>query len=143
MTLKELSKVYYLDRIIEHDRDEIRRLEEKLTGISPSLTGMPHAGGIHDKIGEGVPELVERKRRLEERVHRFVVAKETIRDWIEAIDDPQVQIMMTLRFIDLMTWQGVADAVGGNNSEDSVKKMVYRYIERGGKHHGQAEKRNE
>ena len=128
MTLKELSQVYYLDRIIEHDRDEIRRLEEKLNGGSPSLTGMPHASGVHDKIGENVPELVDRKRILEKRMIRFTAAKQHVMDWIDAIEDPQVHILMTLRFLDLMTWQGVADAVGGNNTEDSVKKIVYRYL---------------
>lgn len=131
MTLKELSKVYYLTKIIEHDSMEIETIEEKLTNTSPSLTGMPHGGGVHDKMWENVPELVERKRQLEQRRKKLQDTKNRIRDWIEEIEDPQVQILMTYRFVDLLPWQEVAFKAGGNNSEDSVKKMVYRFIKKG------------
>ncbi len=55
MTMKELHQLWILNKLIERDEEEIKRIEERLGIKSPSLSGMPHNPGAHDKIGEGVP----------------------------------------------------------------------------------------
>ena len=66
MDKKTLYRLFYLPKQIAIKKREIQRIMERLTAISPSLTGMPHGGGVHDKLGEGVPELVDKKNELEE-----------------------------------------------------------------------------
>lgn len=130
MTIKELNQLYHLTKLIERDEMEIRRIEERLDVKSPSLTGMPHAPGAHDKLGEGVPELVDRKNELEERRKQYTEARNKLRTYIETVPDLHVRLIMQLRFLDMMSWQETADYAGGNNSEDSCRMLVKRYLRR-------------
>ena len=130
MTMKELYQLHNLTKLIERDMNEIRLIEERLGVKSPSLTGMPHAPGAHDKLGEGVPELVDRKNELEERRKQYTAARNELRSYVESVPDLHVRLIMQLRFLDLMSWQEVADFAGGKNSEDSVRMLVKRYLKR-------------
>lgn len=128
MDQKRLYRLFYLPKQIDHLRREIRHIEERLTAISPSLTGMPHGGGVHDKIGEGVSELIDKKELLKQRIAAFEAEEAEIEAWIDAIDDIHLQLIVKLRFKEKMSWQEVANEAGGNNTEDSVRKLVDRYI---------------
>jgi len=130
MTMKELHQLWILNKLIERDEEEIKRIEERLGIKSPSLSGMPHNPGAHDKIGEGVPELVDRKNELEERRKQYTAARNELRAYVEAVPDLHVRLIMQLRFLDLKTWQEVADFAGGRNSEASVRMLVKRYLKR-------------
>lgn len=130
MTMKELYQLHYLAKLIERDKNEIRMIEERLGVKSPSLTGMPHVPGAHDKLGEGVPELVDRKNELEERKKLYEAERNKLRSYIESVPDLHVRLIMQLRFLDLMSWQEVADFAEGKNSEDSVRMLVKRYLKR-------------
>lgn len=135
MTFKELNRLHYLVKSIERYQMEIQRLEERLTGFSPSLTGMPHASGAHDKIGEGVPELVDKKNQKQEELRKMEIERDRIQEFIDAVPDLKIRLLMQYRFIDLMTWQEVADEAGGRNSENSVQIAIRRYLkqqEKGG-----------
>lgn len=130
MDKKTLYRLFYLPKIIDQKRREIRRIEERLGIKSPSLTGMPHGSGVHDKIGEGVPELVDKKNELEEIVRKYEAEEDRLNRWIDDIPDLQIQTYVSLRFKERMSWNEVADVAGGNNSENSVRMMVNRYLER-------------
>ncbi len=130
MDQKRLYRLFYLPKQIDQKRREIQRIEERLTAISPSLTGMPHGGGAHDKIGEGVPELIDKKEQLQRMIHGYELEEDEIEQWIDEIEDLHLQLIINLRFREQMTWQEVADTAGGNNTEDSVRKLVDRFIKR-------------
>ena len=130
MDKKTLYRLFYLPKIIDQKRREIRRIEERLGIKSPSLTGMPHGSGVHDKIGEGVPELVDKKNELEEIIRKYEAEEDRLNRWIDDIPDLQIQTYVSLRFKERMSWNEVADVAGGNNSENSVRMMVNRYLER-------------
>lgn len=55
---------------------------------------------------------------------------ERILNWIFSIDDPLIRLIIKARYLDCYTWNEVADEVGGNNTDHSVKKMAYRYFEK-------------
>lgn len=129
MTIKELSQLYYIEKLIERDTDAIRRIEERLTAISPVLSGMPHASGANDKIGNGVPELVDLKEKLQKSIQKADITRMEIRDGLESIEDARVKLACVYRFLDLMTWQGVADAMGDDSTEASIKMLVKRYFD--------------
>ena len=136
MDKRTLYRLFVLPRAVEQKRREIQRIWERLTSISPSLTGMPHSGGVHDKIGEGVPELVEKKKELEAQIREYEKEEDMINGWIDAIDDLQVNLIFSLRFKERLSWNEVADNVGGNNTENSVRMIVNRYLEKGAKENG-------
>lgn len=130
MTISELNQLYNLTKLIERDENEIQMIEDRLGVKSPSLTGMPHAPGAHDKLGEGIPELVDRKNELEERKRKYTEVRNKLRSYIETVPDLHVRLIMQLRFLDMMSWNEVANFAGGKHSEDSVRMMVIRYLEK-------------
>ena len=133
MDKRTLYRLFVLPKMIEQKQREIQRIMDRLTSISPNLSGMPHGGGVHDKLGEGVPDLVDKKRELEE-IRRGYEQEEARRNgWIDGMEDLQIQLIFSLRFKERMSWNEVADTVGGNNSEDSVRMTVNRYLEKGEK----------
>lgn len=133
MDKRTLYRLFVLPKMVEQKKREIQRIMERLTAKSPSLTGMPHAGGVHDKVGDGVVELVTKKEELEELVRSYEKEEDEITGWIDGIEDLQVNLIFSLRFKERMSWNEVADNVGGNNTENSVRMMVNRYLEKGAK----------
>ena len=142
MDKKTLYRLFYLPKQIEQKGREIQRIWDKLTSISPNLSGMPHGGGVHDKLGEGVPELVDKRNELEAQKRGFEQEEKEINDWIDAVDDLQVNLILCLRFREKLTWNEVADQMGGINTDDSCRKMIDRYLEKGDKNGGTETERN-
>ena len=140
MDKKTLYRLFYLPKQIEQKKREIQRIQEQLDVKSPSLSGMPHAGGVHDKVGDGVVELVTKKEELEELVHGYQMEKDRIDAWIDSVEDLQINLMLCLRFREKKSWNEVADEVGGVNTEDSCRKMIDRYLEKGERANEQTEK---
>ena len=54
--------------------------------------------------------------------------RQEIIDFIMAIDDPQTRLIVKLRCYNLLSWNAVADKIGGMNSEYTVKKRFYRFL---------------
>lgn len=52
-----------------------------------------------------------------------------VEEFIANIDDSRMRRIITLRFIDNLSWNKVADRIGGGNTEDGIKKTYYRFIE--------------
>jgi len=133
MDKKTLYRLFYLPKQIEQKKREIQRIQERLTAISPNLSGMPHSGGVHDKIGEGVPELIEKKEELEALRRGYEEEERQINAWIDGIEDLQINLLFSLRFKEKLSWNEVADQMGGINTDDSCRKMADRFLEKGDK----------
>lgn len=128
MTLKELNQLYYLERLIERDSDTVDRLESALLGGSSALTHMPHAPGVSDRVGDTVSKIIDLKKQLEIRIASYNLIKARIASFIDSIEDTHIKLIFLLRFVDGCTWNEVAYAISGNNTENSVKKICYRYL---------------
>lgn len=131
MNKKTLSRLFYLPKIIDQRRREIQRIEERLGVKSPSLSGMPHGSGAHDKIGEGVPELIDKKNELEELIRQYEKEEDRINRWIDGVEDLKLQTYISLRYKEKMSWNEVAATAGGiNDTDSSIRMTVNRYLER-------------
>lgn len=130
MDMKTLYRLYYLPKMIEQKEREIQRIWDKLTAMSPSLTGMPHGGGVHDKVGDGVIELVTRKEELEAIKRGFEQEEKDINQYIDDVADIQVNLIMTYRFREKMSWDEVADSMGGVITSDACRMMCVRYLKK-------------
>ncbi|MBC8612089.1 hypothetical protein H8702_13405 [Massilimaliae timonensis] len=130
MTNKELSQLYYLVKEIKLKRQQLEQLRTIAEGTTVELTGMPHGTGINDKVGNIAADIADIKAILELKIQEYYYQYNRLTRYIESIDDSLVRQIMTLRYIELKEWNDVADMVGGNNTEDSVKKRVYRYLDK-------------
>ena len=66
-----------------------------------------------------------------ENLHRQQLMKELeITMQLKQIEDAQVRVSIQLHYIDGLTWNDVANEIGGGNTEDSCRKYASRYIEK-------------
>lgn len=121
---------------IESTEKQIAKIEEEGNVIDTVSGG---SGGIqHFKVeGFPYPEYSRKKSLLYVRkatlVNLELELTETlnqVEEFIAGVEDSRIRRIITLRFIENLSWNKVADRIGGGNTEDSVKKMFYRFMEK-------------
>ena len=143
MISKEILIQYSdLQEEVKEVRERIERTEKQITKIEEDGnvidTVSGGSGGIqHFKI-EGFPYpeysrkktlLYARKATLASLELELMEMLNQVEEFIASVDDSRMRRIITLRFIDNLSWNKVADRIGGNNTEDSVKKAFYRFME--------------
>lgn len=158
MTIKELSKLYDLNREvgtlqkrladieweIQRDEERLRNLEAQCGAIaSPGYDGMPHGSSGGNKLESEAIELVDlrnaiaRKKALRSECAMTIHAQEILclternrlERYIASVPDSLTRQIMALRFINGLSWWQVAYSIGGNNTGDSVRMNVKRYLQ--------------
>lgn len=158
MTIKELSKLYDLNREVEAlqkrlagieweiqlDEERLRSLEAQCGAIaSPGYDGMPHGSSGGNKLESEAIELVDlrnaiaRKKALRSECAMTIHAQEILclternrlERYIASAPDSLTRQIMALRFINGLSWWQVAYSIGGNNTGDSVRMNVKRYLQ--------------
>lgn len=129
MTLQELSKYYKLHERLERNREMLSSLYAAAGPGAQVITGMTHAPGVRDTVGDLIVEIEDVKgeiKRLEIEMGRV---EREISSYIETIPDIQTRLIFRLRFLRCMTWDEVADTIGGRHTVSGVKKTCYRYLD--------------
>ncbi len=131
MTLNELSQLYYLNREIELDQQRLQELEGQCSPGSPVLDGMPRSPGMNrSKVERLAAEIVDLQAIIAAKQIQCIHERQRLERYISTIPDSLTRMVFTLRFINGLPWMQVAAHIGGNNTEDSVKKTCYRYLDR-------------
>lgn len=157
MTVKELSQLYWLNREIEADQErlanldeEIKRDEEHLADLelqasspsSPNFDGMPKSPSYGNKLENAVYRIIElqdvinHKKALRSDCATTIHAKQILclternklERYIAELPDSLLRLIFTYRFINGLTWAQVSEHIGVRTTEDSVKKICYRYL---------------
>lgn len=89
------------------------------------IEGISHKGYTRKKTE--LLNKVMKLRRLEDKIEPMI---NDVDDFILRIDDSLIRRIVTFRFVDGMSWQGVANKIGGGNTDDSVRKAFIRYMEK-------------
>ena len=131
MDFQRLENFRYLKKAKEicerQIREAIRSLGE-LTGVN--LGGTP-AGGNRLSVQERAVERLEHLRRMYEyRLERYQKELIEVEAFIDGIDNVLTQQVFILRFVKGYRWSKVAMEIGGGNTEDSVRKVCSRYLEK-------------
>ena len=157
MTVKELSQLYWLNREIELDQQRLARLDAEITKdeeqlawleidasspASPNYSGIPKAPSHSNKIENAVIRIAElqdainQKKALRSDCAMTIQAKQILclternklERYIAELPDSLLRMIFTYRFVNGFTWYQVSEHIGMKTTEDSVKKMCYRYI---------------
>lgn len=128
MTLKELSNYYHLHGRLERNREMLSSLYAAAGLGAQVITGMPHAPGVSDSVGDLSIEIEELKSRISNLESKCAQEKKQMEAYISTIKDDQTRMIFRLRFLHCMTWRQVADSIGGRNSANSVKLICHRYL---------------
>ena len=127
MTSKQLDQVFNLTR-------EKRELEKMLLEI-PDITAVRYdsIGVSNSGISSPVQKIAEQREKIRElismKLAEISIAEREILEYIFSINDSQIRRIMRLRHIELKSWLQVANAIGGNNTADSVRKMHDRFLQ--------------
>ena len=156
MTVKELSKLYWLNREVEGNQKELLRLEaetlkaeEELLALrrdidglaSPNMDGMPHGTDVgsavearalrimqlEDAVRRKHDALVNLRARISTKQTLVILERDRLEQYVGEIADPFMRQIMRLRFVNGLSWDQVAACLG-NTKGESVKKRCYRYV---------------
>lgn len=130
VTKKELSQLYYLNREIEELQRRIEELECAATSTTSNITGMPSVHSVRDKLGEYVAEIADLKGILDLNMKKCFYELNRLNRYIQGLEDSEMRMILSLRYINGLSWQQIAFSIGGGNSEDSVKKKAYRFLKK-------------
>lgn len=128
MTKKELSQLYYLNREIEQDKQRLRELEAAATNANSKITGIPHAAGTSDKTSLAA-EIAYLRGVTEAKIQQLYYEYRRLIDYINGIDDSCIRQILSLRFINGLSWRQISFSVGDGNTADSVRKACERFLE--------------
>ena len=128
MTVQDLQQLFYLEKMIQRDRQRLEDLRSTLDLRSPILSDMPRAPGAKDRIGEVVPKIVDEEAEIEQRICQYTEMKERLTEFISKAPNARLRLILSLRYLDQKSWQQVADEIGGKETEYSVKHACYRYV---------------
>ena len=128
MTLDELNIHFNLVTELKKAKDMLQNLWNAAYPGGQVLTGMPHAPGVKDKIGDLGVEIADLETEIEAIEIRVKKSELFVAAYIDKIPDIQTRMVFRLRFCRGYQWKEVARMLGGGNTEDSVKKACYRYL---------------
>lgn len=128
MTLAELNWHFELRDKLARAQETLATLRQKALPGASAMTGMPRAPGVSDKVGNLAVEIADMEESIVYLETEVKANEGAVLDFIQSIEDVQLRILFRLRFIRCLTWAEVASVIGGQNSEESVKKMCYRYL---------------
>ena len=126
MTSKQLDQVFHLTR----EKNEL----EKMLIDTPEISAVRYdsIGVSNSGISSPVQKIAEQREKIRElismKLAEISVAEREILEYIFSINDSQIRRIMRLRHIELKSWLQVANAIGGNNTADSVRMMHDRYL---------------
>lgn len=127
MTKKELSQLYYLRREIAQEQRRLKELEKATETGSGKITGLPPIQGMAAPA-ELVAQIADSRAVISAKLELAGVEYNRLCRYITGVDDSLMRQILTQRFIEGKSWRQVARAIGGGNTEDSVKKAFYRYL---------------
>lgn len=120
MTKKELSQLYYLKKEIKEQQKRLEELETLATVCTAKITGMPHGTGINDKIGKYAVQIADLKGLLDLNLKKCFYEFNRINRFIESVEDSEMRIILTLRYMQNLSWRRVAKTM--NYQDGSVPR---------------------
>lgn len=159
MAISKDILVQYPDLVkeVEETKDKIQRLEEHIERLEMQIDKINIDGPVKDKVKgglggiqnfniEGFPEreyqqkrkqlqdkknmLNVRKRTLDKQETKLLQMVSDIEKFLNGIEDSFIRRIINLRVIEQLSWNKVADKMGGYNTEDSVRMAFERFLKK-------------
>ena len=128
MTKKELSQLYYLNREIEEDKRRLEELRTAAVGGAAKITGMPHVGGTGRNLENVAILIAEAEQLLDLKIKQSIIEYNRLNRYIQDVEDTLMRQILSMRYVNGLSWVQVAMHIGGGNTEESVKKQCYWYL---------------
>ena len=128
LTKKELSQLYYLNREIEELQRRIEELECAATSTTSPITGMPSVHSVRDKLGDYAAEIADLKGILDLNMKKCFYELNRLNRYIQGLEDSEIRMILSLRYINGLSWEQVAACISAYATADSVRKLHDRFL---------------
>lgn len=128
MTKKELQQLYRLNReikLLNERLEDLKSLATKTTNV-PGL--FVDGGGKKDQVGKYSVEIGAIRAQIEAMKIRCIAEQERLYRYISSIDDSLIRQIMTYRHICGLSWERVANKMGGGMTGESCRKAHWRFL---------------
>jgi len=112
MNKRELSQLYYLNREIEEQQRRLEELECLATSCTSRITGMPRSKGLVNKLAMYTAEIADLKGLIDLNIKKCFYELNRLNRFINSVGDSQMRMILSLRYINGMTWQQIAFSIG-------------------------------
>jgi len=119
-----LYRMRQLMRYTIKARWRVEKEMAKATKITSVLTGMPHGGGGHDQVADGVIKIDEIKQAYKETLGELEDMQHELDPLIDTLDNPDDRAVMRLRYIECYSPEDIAEAI------HRTDRSVYYYLSR-------------
>lgn len=128
MTKKELSQLYYLNREIEEQQRRLEELESLATSCTSTITGMPKSPGVTDRLAKYAAEIADLRGLIDLNIKKCFYELNRINRYINTLEDSQMRQILSLRYINGLTWQQVACSIG-EYDESYVRRKHNKFLQ--------------
>lgn len=138
MTKQQLRQFRFLEKEIELVRRQIKDTEKLIKPenivdfVKGSMQEFPYAERSIKVEGVDLQKYERQVRRLRKKLMKhlseLVQQQEEIFNFIQSIPDCQVRLIISLKYIEGLTWKQIALKVGGGNSADGVRNTCNRFL---------------
>lgn len=106
-----LEQVRKLDELIKAKEAEYNQLMAMATKITPEMTGMPHAGGVTDNVGNYGIKLAMKAQETNDAWDQYIDQREEVIRVLEQLPAKEYGVLHR-EYIRYMTQEAIADDMG-------------------------------
>lgn len=104
-----LQQVRLYDSHISTKLEDLQRLKEMVTKITPTLKdNVVSGGGNQDKLGDAIAKIIDLEAEIDRDIDRYVAAKQEISATLDKLTDPDQLQVLHMRYVQYMTWEQIA-----------------------------------
>lgn len=131
-------------------QQEVKEINEKIEKTEKQIAKIKKEGNVIDTVSGGnggiqhfkiegfpYPEytrkknlLYSRKLVLTELELELLETLNEVEEFISSVKDSHMRRIINLRFVENLSWNEVADRIGGGNTEGSVKMAFQRFMDK-------------
>ena len=123
MSAKEyLSQAMYIDQRINSKLEQVMTLRETATKATATLSDMPRSDSPNLQSMENtIVKIVDLENEINRDIDRLVDLKAEVRQMIAALENPEQQLILELRYLCFKQWSAIMEEMG--ISETSVYRI--------------------
>lgn len=128
ITIEELKNYRYLQMQAQAIQEQIRQMYVPIS--SPQLSQIGTKSNVPgDPTRQAFYKIERLNHELEEKVNEIAIQMKRILDWVDTIDNPEIQIIIRWHFMNGLSWKETARKIYSTSDSDSCRKKFYRYFE--------------
>lgn len=123
MTLDNLKRLHALNKEIEYEKARLFSMRQKRDGVSIIGVGMLKKSDFSSEI-----EMLQAKITI--HLKECLALYNEIIEFINEIPDPYLRLIISLRYINALEWEQIAQHIGGGNTAEGVRKSCERFLKK-------------